>query len=371
MLSYWEREYFLNAPDFVVLGSGIVGLSTAYFIKSKFPNKEVVVLERGFLPDGASTKNAGFCCFGSVTELADDLSKWPADQVYALAEKRFKGLQLLTQILGPDNMGYEPFGGYEIFTDKNEFERYFDEAQKLNQVFANSIGQNVYTNATSQINEFGLGQVTGMIKNNYEGQVKTGQMMQSFLSKVQSLGVKLFYGIEVTQFEQLNGKVLVHTNRGFSFTTSNFVITTNGFAKQLLPELDVQPARAQVLITQPIDGLKLKGSFHYEQGYYYFRNVGNRVLFGGGRNLDFKTENTYDEGLTDMVQNKLDELLKTVILPYTQPVVDMRWSGIMGVGSEKKTIVKPLSQNVYCGVRMGGMGVALGSLIGKEISEFF
>jgi glycine/D-amino acid oxidase-like deaminating enzyme len=371
MLSYWEREYFLNAPDFVVLGSGIVGLSTAYFIKSKFPNKEVVVLERGFLPDGASTKNAGFCCFGSVTELADDLSKWPADQVFALAEKRFKGLQLLTQILGEEHMGYEPFGGYEIFTEKNEFERYFEDAQKLNTVFNSTIGPNVYTNASNQITDFGLGKVSGMIKNNYEGQVKTGLMMQSFLTKVKARGVKLFYGIEVMRFEQLNNEVELQTNRGFSFKTSNFIITTNGFAKQLLPELDVQPARAQVLITEPIEGLKLKGSFHYEQGYYYFRNVGDRVLFGGGRNLDFKTENTYEEGLTDLVQQKLDEILHDVILPYTTPKIDMRWSGIMGVGSEKKTIVKPLSQNVFCGVRMGGMGVALGSLIGKEISDFF
>jgi hypothetical protein len=43
----------------------------------------------------------------------------------------------------------------------------------------------------------------------------------------------------------------------------------------------------------------------------------------------------------------------------------------MGVGSQKKPIVKQLSNHVYCGVRMGGMGVAIGSLIGKEVSDFF
>ena len=36
----------------------------------------------------------------------------------------------------------------------------------------------------------------------------------------------------------------------------------------------------------------------------------------------------------------------------------MRWAGIMGVGKTKKPIVKKLSENVSCGVRMGGMGVA-------------
>jgi hypothetical protein len=41
----------------------------------------------------------------------------------------------------------------------------------------------------------------------------------------------------------------------------------------------------------------------------------------------------------------------------------------MGIGSHKKPIEEQLSQHVYCGVRMGGMGVAIGSLIGKETAD--
>ena len=41
----------------------------------------------------------------------------------------------------------------------------------------------------------------------------------------------------------------------------------------------------------------------------------------------------------------------------------------MGIGEKKEAIVKQLSNNVFCGVRLGGMGIAIGSLIGKEISE--
>ena len=125
------------------------------------------------------------------------------------------------------------------------------------------------------------------------------------------------------------------------------MVATNGFAKQILPDLNVEPARAQVLITEPIEGLKLKGTFHYEQGYYYFRNVGNRVLFGGGRNLDKETENTSEIKLTAKIQDKLDQLLKEVIIPYQSSVkVEMRWAGIMGVGDTKTTIVKQLDANI-------------------------
>ena len=41
----------------------------------------------------------------------------------------------------------------------------------------------------------------------------------------------------------------------------------------------------------------------------------------------------------------------------------------MGVGSQKKPIVKQLSNNVFCGVRLGGMGVAIGSSIGKQLAD--
>ncbi len=57
-----------------------------------------------------------------------------------------------------------------------------------------------------------------------------------------------------------------------------------------------------------------------------------------------------------------------MILPSTKYTVDMRWSGIMGLGPQKKSIIKAVSKNVFCAVRMGGMGVAIGSLVGEEVA---
>ncbi len=145
------------------------------------------------------------------------------------------------------------------------------------------------------------------------------------------------------------------------------MIATNGFAKQLIQE-KVKPARAQVLITKPISGLHIKGTFHFDRGYYYFRNIDDRILFGGGRNIDFMTEETSEFGLTNFIQNKLEEILRTIILPNKTYEIEHRWSGIMGMGSQKKSIVKQLGNNVACGVRLGGMGVAIGSTIGNELA---
>ena len=72
---------------------------------------------------------------------------------------------------------------------------------------------------------------------------------------------------------------------------------------------------------------------------------------------------------SELIQKQLEGHLKETILPSKSFEIDHRWTGIMGVGQQKKTIVKQISGNVYCGVRLGGMGVAIGSLIGAELAD--
>jgi len=74
-------------------------------------------------------------------------------------------------------------------------------------------------------------------------------------------------------------------------------------------------------------------------------------------------------GETDLIQNELERILKENILPDTEFEIERRWSGIMGIGNQKKPIVKQISDNVFCGVRLGGMGIAIGSLVGKELAD--
>lgn len=364
-LSYWEQKEWFSNLDFVIVGSGIVGLSCAINLKKKYPKAKIIILEKGVLPQGASTKNAGFACFGSASELLSDLENHTEEEVLELVKKRWEGLLLLRKTLGDSTIDYQPNKGFEIFQNKEEFDLCVSHINKLNDLVKPIFSLPVYSVCSNQFQFKNV--VPNYIVNHFEGQIDTGKMMASLLSLAQKKGIRVLNSIQVKSFSDDSSGVKLLTNLG-QISSKKLIVAANGFARQLDIE-NVEPARAQVLITKPIKNLAIKGTFHLDQGFYYFRNIDNRILLGGGRNLDFKTEQTTDFGTTEIIQSKLEELLKEVILPNQSFEIEIRWSGIMGVGNQKKAIVKQMSDNVFCGVRLGGMGVAIGSLVGKEVAK--
>lgn len=368
-LSYWERESFLSGIDVAIIGSGIVGLNAAITLKEQQPNLKVVVFERGFLPYGASTRNAGFACFGSLTELIDDLKTHSEAEVFALVQRRWRGLQRLRERISDAALDYKPWGGYEIFR-ANEHHIAEDCVAKIDyfneHIEAVTKQKTVYQLQNERIQSQGFSGIQTLIANTAEGQIDTGKMMHALLTLAQQKGVTIYNGLTISNIHDSADGVELETNLGFGIKAAKALICTNGFAKRLLPTLEVEPARNQVLITEQVQDLKIQGCYHYDCGYYYFRNINNRILLGGGRNINKTGEATDEFGLTDEIQIALEKLLHEVILPQQEVNIELRWSGILGIGEHKKPIVKYVSPNVVVAVRMGGMGVAIGSLVGEE-----
>ena len=366
-LSFWEKVTLLEGIDFLIVGNGIVGSACALELRRLNPDAKILILERSYLPLGASTKNAGFACFGSISEILDDLKNHSEEEVIQLIQKRWNGLQLLRKNLGDEAIDFKPFGGYELFL-KDDESGYNECLQRI--PFVNEILKPIFRNDVfnKEVDRFDFKNIHEyLIFNPFEAQIDTGKMMNALLQKAIANNILILNQVEVTSYLDKGNSVDVQMN-DFSFSTQKLFFATNGFAEKITNN-QVKPARAQVLITEPIPNLDIKGTFHLDKGYYYFRNIDDRILLGGGRNLDFEGETTTEFGQTELIQNHLEKLLKEVILPTTEYKIAHRWSGIMGMGSSKKPIVEPLSENVFCGVRLGGMGVAIGSLIGKELAE--
>ncbi|MEH6408067.1 MAG: FAD-dependent oxidoreductase [Leeuwenhoekiella sp.] len=366
--SYWELQTWFSHVDFTIVGSGITGLNCALQLRKKYPLSKILVLERGSLPSGASTKNAGFACFGSLSEILSDLKAHTEDEVLQIIKMRYDGLNLLRATLGDKAIDYNQRGGYELFFERNKdlYEACFDQMESVNKLLSSIFNEEAFAVAE---NKFSFKNIQPkLIFNTTEGQINTGSMMQALLRLAQVNNILILNNQTVESFEDFGNTVEIKT-QDLSFKTRKLFIATNGLSSKLgLPE--VEAARSQILVTKPIKNLQIKGTFHLDEGYLYFRNIDGRILLGGGRNIDKKTENTDVFETTAIIQEYLDDLLKNTIIPNHEYEIDHRWSGIMGVGDKKKPILKEMSENVFCGIRLSGIGVAIGSLVGKELADF-
>lgn len=367
MHSVWESRQFHRTPDLVVIGAGIVGLFTALFHKRRNPHHHVVVLERGPFPSGASVKNAGFACFGSPSELLADLEKEGADAMLARVENRWKGLLELRAELGDASIGFETSGGHEIYAAHDPLYTHVAERfDALNNALKPIFGKDVFRWDDAAIAGFGFKGIHHLVRTDREGPLDTGLLMGTLLRKVLAEGIFFRPRAEVTALEETPAELTLRLKDGDGLKAANVVICTNGYARELLPDLDVVPARGQVLKTAPIPGMKLRGTFHYDEGFYYFRDHAGGVLLGGGRNLDVDGETTTTDGTTPLIQDALEKLLREVIIPDQPFTVVQRWSGVMGVGKSKSPIIERRSTRVVVAVRMGGMGVAIGVRVARQ-----
>ena len=366
-LSYWERTTYFEEIDLLIVGAGIVGLSTSIAVKKKYPQWKIVIVERGYLPSGASTKNAGFACFGSPSELFEDLKTIPENQVWETFNARYSGLKTLFELVDPLKIEYNACGSYDLMRTNDEdidpdFIAYLNnESQKITKK------EKTYLTENDPNRKFGFRGLKTAYFNSVEGSINTGKLIEQLHQKAIQAGISILFGMECQKYDATKDGVLITLSIG-EMKVDRLIICSNGFAAQLVDE-DVIPARAQVLITKPIPNLSLNSTFHMDKGYYYFRSINNRILLGGGRNLDINGETTTDLATTEHIQTALQNILDEIIMPNQDVEIDYSWSGIMGVGKSKQPIVKKIADNVYVGIRMGGMGVAIGAAVGQQLSE--
>ena len=378
-ISAWEQSTYFAPKDVVIIGCGFVGLWTALELINKYPKMQITILERGVIPSGASTRNAGFSCFGSVSELMYDIALMGEANMLETVKMRYDGLQKIQRTFDKKVIDYDQFGGYELF-EKNgpyDIQQLDKDIAYLNKILGpvlktpkkNGKYLPIYSNESKKIKQLGFQAIEALAFSPLEGQLNSAKLVLALQQAVQSKGVHILFNTEVKKFKSHKKGVTIHTNLEAPLETKQLLICTNGFAKQLMPGLDVVPARGQVFITEPIPNLKFKGTYHFDEGFYYFRNVGNRLLLGGARNKDFKNEKTYSLETSPIIQKTLEDFMMKRILPKgsKKPKIELRWSGTMGMGKIKKPIIEEVQPNIFCAVRMSGMGVAIAPIVAERV----
>src|SRR6187402_709421 len=201
-LSYWELKNWFTNVDFTIVGSGIVGLHAGLRLREKYPESKILILEKGILPQGASTKNAGFACFGSISEIIEDLKSHSEEEVIQLIQKRWNGLQLLRKNLGDATIDFRPYGGYELFLkeDENSFSECSNKLPFINEILRPLFKADVFAKEVDRFGFHGIHEY--LVFNPFEAQIDTGNMMQALLKQAISENILILNRQTVTGYNE-------------------------------------------------------------------------------------------------------------------------------------------------------------------------
>ncbi|MEN9511641.1 MAG: hypothetical protein RLZZ370_1460 [Bacteroidota bacterium] len=368
-ISWWERRYWQEV-DVAIVGAGIVGLCAALNIKERKPNYRVVILDRDPLALGASSRNAGFACFGSITELQEDIRDAGMDAALGLAVRRYEGFQALRARCGDAFMGLNLCGSREVFlpSEAHLYQEALAWVPELNQKLASVTGT-PETFRPAPAGHLGMNVLPDSLLNTCEGILETHQLLYRLRSLAMAQGVEIYGGFEAKKHEGTAGDLRICGGR-HEVRAGQILYCTNAFTPQFFPELSIVPARGQVLVTKPLEQSFPNEAFFYDRGYTYFRPVeGNRLLIGGFRNMDFAAEETYSLNHGGAVWEELLRFTQSVVLPGQAWKVEYSWAGTMAMGSERSPIVCAPEPGVVVCARMSGMGVALSANVSLEATE--
>lgn len=370
-LSVWEQESFYSTQDIIIIGSGFMGLWTALHLKLKNSSLRITILEKNITPLGASTRNAGFSCFGSPTEILHDIETMGLEETLEIVKMRFNGLERIKDYFSANQIDLDNCGGYELI---NKDYKYFDQLDEkiswLNEQLKKITEKDqTFVRRDEAIKEKGLIGFDAMIENTLESGLHSGKLVSALIQKVQSFGVTILNGIEVKSWERSLDGMFVYTKQQIRFTSNQLLFCTNGYSNEIAPELNITPARGQVIVTSEIPELKLSGTFHFDEGFYYWRNLEGRILLGGARNADLEAEYTTDITGSEFIKNKLIAFLKEHIDPIYKYTIENHYCGIMGFTENKKPLITQLDKNVYAVVSCNGMGVALTPIMGEKAAD--
>ncbi|MEP7196030.1 MAG: FAD-binding oxidoreductase [Saprospiraceae bacterium] len=366
--SYWESEHYFENVDLTIVGAGIVGLNAGIRSLELNPDQKILILERSSIPSGASTRNAGFACFGSPTELLEDLKTFEQKQVFELFALRYRGIKALLNRLDNRNIDYQNHGGSELLKNKDDVSQ--EQINFLNNQIEQYTGlKDYYQFNSTLLNQSKLKGFDALIHNDYEACINPMKMIDALLQIYLNLGGKILYSSEVIDWVEAEKHVEIKLQNKFIFNSKQILFAVNGFAERLFPNLDIRAARNQVLLIKPKEELTLKGCYHYNRGYIYFRSVGGNLLIGGARNVDIDSEYSDQMDKNEKITTHLLQFVEEHIIQNQKFEVLHHWVGILGLGSERVPIIKKMSERIGVSVRLSGVGIAIGTLIGNNAAE--
>jgi gamma-glutamylputrescine oxidase len=344
-----SERYPGNLPDradVLVIGGGIAGTSLVHHLgKRRF---SAVLLERGHLASGASGRNAGFLLAGVADCYAEAVRIFGREKAREVWHITDENHDRMLEAIERDDVGHRRLGSATLASGDEERARLEESAQLLR-----DDGFEAHWDGTRLLNP-------------RDGEVNPAAIVGALARRAKRGAIR--EGVEITSIQSRGEEVSVRAGE-LECRAGVVILATNAYTPRLLPQVKIQPTRAQMLASAPVLRAVSDMPTYSHFGYRYWRQLpSGEVLIGGWRDTAMEAEITDEAEPTDEIQEHLDGQLAAM---SANAEVTHRWAGIMGFTESGLPLVGPVDgmRNVYLCAGFNGHGMGFAFMSAKQLVE--
>ena len=335
-----------DRTDILVIGGGIAGTSLMHHLARR--RFSAVLVESRHLAFGASGRNAGFLLAGVADCYAEAVrifGRSKAREVWQITDENHD--RMIEAVAGVD-VGYRRLGSATLASGSEEHARLEESAQLLK-----DDGFSAHWDGSRLLNP-------------RDGEVDPAAVVGALAGRLRAGTIR--EAVEVTAIEPAGEEVTVRAGES-ECRAGVVILATNGYTSLLLPQVKIQPTRAQMIASAPISRTVCDIPTYSHFGYRFWRQLpSGEVLIGGWRDASMESELGYDDEPTDQIQEHLDRKLEEMS-PGAE--VTNRWAGIMGFTETGLPLVGPVEgmKNVYTCAGFNGHGMGFAFMSAMRLVE--
>lgn len=347
-VSYWMRSNGFperRAPlpgdrsaDVAIVGAGLTGLWTAYYLKKAKPELDVVVIEREFAGFGASGRNGGWMSAEPAGQFRRYAKSRGVDAARNLQREMFGAVRESVEVARTEGFDEDLIhdGLIHAATNPAQLSRARHHiAEMKEQGWA--VEDVVELNADTLAERVHIEGAIGGYWTPHCARVHPAKYTKGLARTVEALGVPIYEGTTATSIEPHR----VHTDRGI--VTAKFVVralegytlSLKGNARRLLP------MNSSMVITEPLTdaqlaeigwrGAELVGDVAHSFAYMHRTQDGRIAIGGRGVPYNFKSSFNRQGRTADSAVVQLRNRLVELFPMLADTKLEQSWSGVLGV----------------------------------------
>ncbi|RME45987.1 MAG: FAD-dependent oxidoreductase [Chloroflexi bacterium] len=357
--------------DVVIVGGGYTGLSAAFHIRQKFPQKRIVLLEGACCGYGASGRNGGFCI---ATDLLGEVSTDP-EEIRNRLEVSFYGMNFIKRMISEYGLecDFQENGMLEVALNKKHVRR----LEELRDYFASFGLDTTLLQGKELESEIKSPRFVAGLREPYGAILNPAKLARGMKRVVEAIGVDVFERTVVTRITP--GRINhVDTELG-EIRAPILVLALNAYANKLgFFKNHVFPISVFQIATEPLSETQLESiGWRNRRGLsdmrtlfsYLVLTVDNRIVMGGSGFAYYDNDALCSGNDKAFTRRVIKDLFS--FFPQLEGLrIEHAWGGTTTYTLSKTPAVGVLGdhQNIYYGVGLSE-GVPTTQTFGRIIAD--